>query len=206
MKTTFLILLMTAPLVARTVTVDGVDIEVPDSFEVTVPPSKVEPLIRNPDVTARLERVIEGRYNGTAVSKRARRLLQRISREGLTDRNVAAAVQLEEQADNPEAQVPDPPAEPDPAAVALALEIAKGFDTGMGFRLGLTSRDREAFSQMLLLVNTARDNDLIDNDTPQTIADIDGNTHTVSTKDFVRMMIAYGNHYKRLWDQSKGPR
>lgn len=206
MKTILPLILLTGVLAARTVTINGVDIEVPEETEVTVPPSTVEPLIRNPDVTATLEQAAEGRYNGTAVAKRARRLLQRISREGLTDANVAAAVRIEEKADNPDVPAPEPPAEPDPVEVALALEIARGFDTGLGFRLGLTSKDREAFSQMLLLVNTARANDLIDNNTPQTIADIAGNTHTISTKDFIRLMIAYGNHYKWLWDQSKGPR
>ncbi|TAE74077.1 MAG: hypothetical protein EAZ65_00025 [Verrucomicrobia bacterium] len=39
--------------------------------------------------------------------------------------------------------------------------------------------------------------------TQQTIADIDGKPHTLSTGEFTRLMLAYGAYYKALWDQLK---
>lgn len=69
------------------------------------------------------------------------------------------------------------------------------------FILALSDSDRAAFSQMLSLVKEALDLGLITNDTPQTIADKDGQKHEVSTLRFRQIMVQYGFYYKSLWDQ-----
>jgi hypothetical protein len=68
------------------------------------------------------------------------------------------------------------------------------------FVLGMSDTDRGAFTQMLALVKEALDLGLITNDTPQIIADIDGQTHTVLTLRFRQIIVAYGFYYKGLWD------
>lgn len=70
-----------------------------------------------------------------------------------------------------------------------------------GFVLGLTDSDRNAFTQMLALVKEALDLNLINNDTIQTIADINGVKHSVTTLRFRQIMVEYGFYYKNLWDQ-----
>ena len=69
------------------------------------------------------------------------------------------------------------------------------------FILGLQESDRNAFSQMLVLVKEALDLNMINDDTPQTIADISGNKHTISTLRFRQLMVEYGLYYKNLWNQ-----
>ena len=79
--------------------------------------------------------------------------------------------------------------------------ISQGFTVQPeNFVLGLSDVDRGAFTQMLTLVKEALDLELITNDTPQIIADINGQKHTVSTLRFRQMMVAYGFYYKGLWD------
>lgn len=68
-------------------------------------------------------------------------------------------------------------------------------------KLGLNESDRVAFTQMLVLVKEALDLNLIDNNTIQTIADIDGVKHSVTTLRFRQIMVEYGFYYKNLWDQ-----
>lgn len=67
--------------------------------------------------------------------------------------------------------------------------------------LALADGDRSAFSQMLSLVKEALDLNLIDNDTIQTIADINGAKHSITTLRFRQIMVEYGFYYKNLWDQ-----
>lgn len=71
-----------------------------------------------------------------------------------------------------------------------------------GFFLGLEDNDRAAFSQMLSLVKEALDLGLITNETPQIIADKNGQKHQISTLRFRQIMVQYGFYYKSLWDQS----
>jgi hypothetical protein len=73
----------------------------------------------------------------------------------------------------------------------------------MGFTLALGEADRNAFTQMLVLVNTALGVGAITQETPQTIADIDGVTHTVTTEQFIMLMLGYGQHYMELWSTYK---
>lgn len=71
-----------------------------------------------------------------------------------------------------------------------------------GFILALKDEDRAAFSQMLSLVKEALDLGLITNETPQIIADKNGQKHQISTLRFRQIMVQYGLYYKSLWDQS----
>jgi len=69
------------------------------------------------------------------------------------------------------------------------------------FTLGLQESDRNAFAQMLVLVKEALDLNMINNDTPQTIADANSNKHTISTLRFRQLMVEYGFYYQSLWNQ-----
>jgi hypothetical protein len=83
-----------------------------------------------------------------------------------------------------------------------AAAVAAGFPVpGMDFSLRLGDADRIAFNQMLALVREALDLGMIDNNTPQTIADTHGQTHVVTTLQFRQIMVGYGSYYKSLWDQ-----
>lgn len=84
---------------------------------------------------------------------------------------------------------------------AIHDQISAGYTVEPeGFILGLTESDRNAFTQMLALTKEALDLGLITNDTPQIIADINGETHTVLTLRFRQIMVQYGFYYKGLWD------
>lgn len=69
------------------------------------------------------------------------------------------------------------------------------------FILALGQNDRNAFAQMLTLVQEGLSLALIDNDTPQIIADKNGLKHTITTLRFRQIMVAYGTYYKSLWDE-----
>lgn len=72
--------------------------------------------------------------------------------------------------------------------------------TPEGFTLRLDDPDRAAFAQMLALVKEALDLGMITDETPQLIADTTGTRHEVTTLRFRQIMVAYGLHYKALWD------
>lgn len=79
--------------------------------------------------------------------------------------------------------------------------IASGFLVQPeGFTLRLEDTDRAAFAQMLALVKEALELGLITSETPQLIADYTGTRHEVTTLRFRQIMVAYGLHYKSLWD------
>lgn len=90
-----------------------------------------------------------------------------------------------------------------------AIEIAKQAEQAgysvqpEGFILALHDKDRALFGQMLVLVREGLDLGLITDATPQTIADKDGELHTVTTLRFRAIMIGYGSHYKAMWDALK---
>lgn len=69
------------------------------------------------------------------------------------------------------------------------------------FVLGLQESDRNAFAQMLMLIKEALDLNMINDTTPQMIADTSGNKHTISTLRFRQIMVDYGFYYKNLWNQ-----
>lgn len=81
--------------------------------------------------------------------------------------------------------------------------VREGFDTGLGYRLALADGDRAAFAQMLLLVMAAMQAGVINEMSPQVIADSTGATHEVTTALFTGLMLQYGACYKGLWDAFK---
>jgi hypothetical protein len=68
------------------------------------------------------------------------------------------------------------------------------------FYLGLQDEDRNAFTQMMVLLREALEMGLITLQTPQTIKDKEGNTHTITTERFQQIIISYGFYYKTLWE------
>jgi hypothetical protein len=80
--------------------------------------------------------------------------------------------------------------------------VSKGYQVEPeGFVLGLAESDRNAFTQMLTLVQEALSLGLISNDTSQVIADKSGAKHSITTLRFRQIMLGYGMYYKSLWDQ-----
>ena len=69
------------------------------------------------------------------------------------------------------------------------------------FYLGLQDEDRNAFTQMMVLLREALEMGLITPQTPQSIKDKDGNVHTITTERFQQIIISYGFYYKTLWEQ-----
>lgn len=72
-----------------------------------------------------------------------------------------------------------------------------------GFVLSVQERDRTQFSQMLGLVREGLDLGIMTASTPQTIADKNGEVHTITTLRFRQIMVAYGGYCKALWDAAK---
>ena len=68
--------------------------------------------------------------------------------------------------------------------------------------LGLQDSDRNAFTQLLVLINQAQQLSMIDDNTPQIISDINNIKHTISTLRFKQIMVEYGFYYKQIWDQA----
>ncbi|WP_009964865.1 hypothetical protein [Verrucomicrobium spinosum] len=85
--------------------------------------------------------------------------------------------------------------------LAFSDGVVAGFAVAPeGFTLRLEDADRAAFAQMLALVKEALDLGMITDATPQLIADSAGTRHEVTTLRFRQIMVAYGLHYKGLWD------
>jgi hypothetical protein len=85
---------------------------------------------------------------------------------------------------------------------AINSQINEGYTVNPeGFVLGLAESDRNAFTQMLTLVQEALSLGLISNDTNQVIADKSGAKHSITTLRFRQIMLGYGMYYKGLWDQ-----
>jgi hypothetical protein len=85
---------------------------------------------------------------------------------------------------------------------AINSQINEGYAVNPeGFVLGLAESDRNAFTQMLTLVQEALSLGLISNDTSQVIADKSGAKHSITTLRFRQIMLGYGMYYKGLWDQ-----
>lgn len=83
-----------------------------------------------------------------------------------------------------------------------ANKIAAGYEVSPeGFTLRLGDEDRDKFTQMLTLLRELEFLGGITDETPQTIADINGNIHTITTLRFRQIMVGYGLYYKNLWDE-----
>lgn len=84
----------------------------------------------------------------------------------------------------------------------IADQINAGYDVQPeDFILGLSDNDRNSFSQMFGLVKEAIEMGFISNDTPQMIADKNGQKHQITTNRFRQIMVQYGFYFKTLWDQ-----
>jgi hypothetical protein len=82
-------------------------------------------------------------------------------------------------------------------------KIILGYVTGLGFNLGVQESDRSQFTQMLVLINSAQMAGFIDDSSIQTIADIDGELHDITTGQFKEIILGYGIYCKDLWDEMK---
>lgn len=87
---------------------------------------------------------------------------------------------------------------------ALHKALVGGLTVG-GVTLACKDKDRAMFAQMLTLLREAEN--LQPDETAktafrasmQTIADADGNTHTMSVTDLRALLVAYGVAYQALW-------
>ena len=77
--------------------------------------------------------------------------------------------------------------------------------TIQGITLAAGDKDRSLFSQMLVLLREAED--LLSDESariafrasPQTIADAQGGTHTMTVTELRGLLVAYGAAYQALW-------
>lgn len=84
----------------------------------------------------------------------------------------------------------------------LIGEINQGFLVQPeNFTLALHEKDRNAFTQMLSLIQEALSLGLTNNDAIVVIADQSGAKHSVTTLRFRQIMVGYGLYYKSLWDK-----
>lgn len=82
--------------------------------------------------------------------------------------------------------------------------IANGFSVQPeGFVLALTDAGRNQFTGQFVMTTAALQGGLIQNSTLVTIADKDGNPHEVTAGRLLEILLAYGFHYKTIWDSAK---
>lgn len=91
------------------------------------------------------------------------------------------------------------------AKASLQWTERKGGITINSMRLAASERDRSLFAQGLILLRETEDM-LPDEPSKtafrasmQTIADADGNTHTMSVTDLRSLLVAYGAAYQAMW-------
>jgi hypothetical protein len=77
--------------------------------------------------------------------------------------------------------------------------LAAGYDTGFGYSLALGEADRNAFTQLLVLLREAGAPD----DMQVSIADTNGHLHSVSVAQLRPMLVGYGLYYNQLWANYK---
>jgi hypothetical protein len=191
------LVLVAAKSAAETIIIDGKPIELPDSV--------VGQVLTNRDVSRDLAALEARTYVGGALGRKVRELAKRIRSEGPTNQNLAELTELEKQVAQGESPMVVPAQNParDPRNDEFQAAIRNGFDTGLGFKLALGEADRNAFTQMLVLVTTALEKGVITKESPQVISDLDGQPHTLTTDQFTSLMLAYGAYYKHLWDRFK---
>lgn len=93
-----------------------------------------------------------------------------------------------------------------------AINIFAGLQNGLGenlfevlpegFFLSTDDVSKNAFSQMITLIQEAMSLGFIDNNTPQTITDNQSRKQTLTTLRFRQIMVGYGMYCKSLWDQT----
>jgi len=79
--------------------------------------------------------------------------------------------------------------------------IAAGYDTGKGYRLRLFESDRNAFTQLLVLLREANATD----DLPTAVADTEGTVRQLTAKELRGILVGYGVHFQGLWQQLMAP-
>ena len=91
------------------------------------------------------------------------------------------------------------------AKASLQWTERKGGITVNGIRLAASEQDRSLFAQGLILLREAEN---LQPDEPsktafrasmQTIADADGNMHTMNVMDLRSLLVAYGAAYQAMW-------
>lgn len=93
---------------------------------------------------------------------------------------------------------------PPNAADQFRASVAAGFVVQPeGITLALGDRDRGQFTQMLALIDQGLGLGQLTDTSPQKIADVNDVLHDVTTLRFRQIMLAYGAHYKGLWDALK---
>lgn len=97
---------------------------------------------------------------------------------------------------------------------AMKAAEAKGIQVPLGngfILLAARDRDRALFSQGLILLREAEDLQpgaaakAAFRASMQTIADANGNTHTMSVTELRTMLVAYGSTYQALWTAAAQP-
>lgn len=88
--------------------------------------------------------------------------------------------------------------------LALEAELQRGHRVEPeGFTLSFSPETRASLAQMLALLQEGRSLGMIKDDSLQTISDVDGQVHTLSTLRLRRIMVGYGMRYKELWDAGR---
>ena len=82
---------------------------------------------------------------------------------------------------------------------AYANAIADGYDTGLGYRIGLGDKDRTQFVSTLVLLREANAPAVM----ITAIADNTGTLHQLSVQALRQLLVGYGTHYQALWSASK---
>ena len=81
----------------------------------------------------------------------------------------------------------------------LTEAIEAGYDTGLGYTLALTEKDRSQFVSMLVLLREANAPD----DMMTEIADNTGTLHQLSVQALRQLLVNYGAYYQTLWAASR---
>ena len=81
----------------------------------------------------------------------------------------------------------------------FAEKVKDGYDTGLGYTIGITDADRNQWVQLLVMMREGNAPD----DTTVSISDITGQLHQVTLAEFRTLMVAAGLYYQTLWTNYK---
>ncbi|HVT74591.1 MAG TPA: hypothetical protein VHD61_15765 [Lacunisphaera sp.] len=99
------------------------------------------------------------------------------------------------------AALASPPQPPPPQAQIYDQQQALGYvDTATGLKLKTTEYAQAKFTSQVALVRLALSAGAIDDSTAQNFWDFDNAEQTLSTADFLALMLRYGLHCKTLFD------
>ena len=91
-----------------------------------------------------------------------------------------------------------------PVVIASPLDefnakVEAGFDYN-GIVLGLQENDRVQFTQLITMIQEGLQLNLITNDAPIYVKDINGAPHEISVQNLRTALFSYGMYFKTLWD------